>query len=205
MLFTLSTYSSFLSFYGFPLTVAVSCSTACSLSTPKLSVKSVFIFSTVSLYILPLCSGLLSTSPSPLKGSAWCWSACQNQFTDPVGREQCRHCSLKPLCLWNNLSPSALSAVIRGRTGSQLIGGRIFSSATLGAVICLTTSFYSLLSPQYPETLFFVFSGLCSWFFFFADSFSLHILHALQVLVSQTKDICCLKFKTAGCLISLGC
>lgn len=55
--------------------------------------------------------------------SAWCWSACQNQFRDPGGIEQCHHCSLKPLRLQNNFSPSVLSEVISGWTGSRLMAG----------------------------------------------------------------------------------
>lgn len=53
----------------------------------------------------------------------------KNQFADPGERKQCHRCSLKTLRLWINLSPSALSAVIRGTTGSQLMAG--FSAAAL--------------------------------------------------------------------------
>lgn len=98
--------------------------------------------------VAPLSTELLSFF-SPLlrwKGdmrSAWCWSARQNRFRDTGGTEQCHHHSLKPLRLWNNLSPSALSEVIRDRTDSGLMG-RTFSSATLGAIISLTTAFLYL-------------------------------------------------------------
>lgn len=59
---------------------------------------------------------------------------------------------MPPPLLRNNLSPSAFSRVIRGRSDSRLMGG-IFSCATLGAITHVTISFYILPSPQHPEPL----------------------------------------------------
>lgn len=128
----------------------------------------------VELHTAALCHFALVCLPPPHSEgnmrSAWCWSARQNRFRDPGGTEQCHHRSLKPLRLRNNLSPSALSEVIRGRSDSRQMGG-IFSSATLGAVIRLSTSFYIL--PW--AACFLVSSVLCSSIFlpflFFASRF----------------------------------
>lgn len=90
-----------------------------------------------------LCWFVFHLFPSHSNGnarSAWCWSARQNRFRDPGGTEQCHHRSPNR----HNLSPSALSEVIRGRTDSRLMGG-IFSSATPAAP---SISYLLLNSPS---------------------------------------------------------